>query len=250
MPNGGKTGWPPGLLQDDCRGLSRWFANRLGARQQLSPAKPLGPFSGIKERNEMSNAAILSEYDFIAVVDTSGSMAEGVKPGGPTRWAAMQESLRGFIRDISKFDADGIDLVQLGGNCQSWQGVTEDNALSIFKDLSPRGGTPLAEALTEAFKLGGKSAKKDFVVVYTDGVPNDMDAVKRVILNQANSQATDDALTILFVQVGDDAQATAFLKGLDDNLKGAKFDIVDAKTTAEVDAYASTADLVVAAIND
>lgn len=30
-----KTGWPPGLLQDDCRALSKWFAGRLGARQQI-----------------------------------------------------------------------------------------------------------------------------------------------------------------------------------------------------------------------
>ena len=27
-----KTGWPPGLLQDDSRELSRWFASRLDAR--------------------------------------------------------------------------------------------------------------------------------------------------------------------------------------------------------------------------
>ena len=27
------TGWPPGLLQDDDRGLSRWLANRPGARR-------------------------------------------------------------------------------------------------------------------------------------------------------------------------------------------------------------------------
>jgi hypothetical protein len=26
------TGWPPGLLQDDCSGLSRWFASRPDAR--------------------------------------------------------------------------------------------------------------------------------------------------------------------------------------------------------------------------
>lgn len=26
-----RTGWPPGLLQDDLRALSRWFAGRLGA---------------------------------------------------------------------------------------------------------------------------------------------------------------------------------------------------------------------------
>lgn len=33
--NGGKTGWPPGLLQDDCKGLSRWFASRPDAREVL-----------------------------------------------------------------------------------------------------------------------------------------------------------------------------------------------------------------------
>ena len=30
-----KTGWPPGLLQDDDRGLSRWLASRPDARYQL-----------------------------------------------------------------------------------------------------------------------------------------------------------------------------------------------------------------------
>jgi len=195
--------------------------------------------------------AKLSEYDFVVVADTSGSMAEPVKAGSTiTRWVAMQESLRTLIRDVSKIDEDGIGLVQLGGSCQSWDNVTEANALNIFKDLSPRGGTPLAEALTAAFKLAGKSAKKDMIVVYTDGVPNDPEAVKKVIVAQANMQASDDALTILIVQVGDDAEATKFLKGLDDNLKGAKFDIVDAKTVEEADAFASTAELIVAAIND
>jgi hypothetical protein len=27
-----KTGWPPGLLQDDCRKLHKWFASRPDAR--------------------------------------------------------------------------------------------------------------------------------------------------------------------------------------------------------------------------
>jgi hypothetical protein len=30
-----KTGWPPGLLQDDDRGLSRWLSSRPDARYQL-----------------------------------------------------------------------------------------------------------------------------------------------------------------------------------------------------------------------
>ena len=45
LDNGGKTGWPPGLLQDDCRGLSKWLASRPDARQRLREAlaEPDGP---------------------------------------------------------------------------------------------------------------------------------------------------------------------------------------------------------------
>lgn len=31
--NGGRTGWPPGLLQDDCTGLSKWLASKPDARE-------------------------------------------------------------------------------------------------------------------------------------------------------------------------------------------------------------------------
>ena len=27
-----KTGWPAGLMQDDCKKLSQWFASRVDAR--------------------------------------------------------------------------------------------------------------------------------------------------------------------------------------------------------------------------
>ena len=30
---GGKTGWPPGLLQDDDKRLSKWFASKPDARE-------------------------------------------------------------------------------------------------------------------------------------------------------------------------------------------------------------------------
>jgi hypothetical protein len=33
-----KTGWPPGMLQDDCRALSRWLASRIDSRQQAREA--------------------------------------------------------------------------------------------------------------------------------------------------------------------------------------------------------------------
>lgn len=198
-----------------------------------------------------ANVAKLGEFDFICVVDASGSMDDTVKAGSTrTRWQAVQESAEQFARDVGKFDSDGIDVVIFGGsNVTSHTGVTADKVKEVFATRSPRGSTPLAQALTEALKLAGKSDKKDFIVVFTDGVPDSREAAAEVIINAANSQETDDALTILFVQVGDDRSATAYLQELDDNLKGAKFDIVDAKTVDEVDAFPGTTDLILAAID-
>lgn len=195
-------------------------------------------------------AAALTEYDFIVVADASGSMeTEDVK--GRSRWAAMQETAEQFTRDLAKLDSDGIGLVIFNGQgIEAHDGVTADKLKDVFASKRPRSSTPLAEALTEALKLAGKSDKKDFIIVFTDGVPDDKAAAAKVIIDAANRQDTDDALTILFVQVGHDAAATAYLRELDDDLKGAKFGIVDAKTVADAEAFATTTDLVLAAIAD
>lgn len=36
--NGGMTGWPPGLLQDDCKGLSKWLSKQPDARRRVREA--------------------------------------------------------------------------------------------------------------------------------------------------------------------------------------------------------------------
>lgn len=37
-PTPPKTGWPPGMLQDDDRKLSRWLSNTPGARRLVREA--------------------------------------------------------------------------------------------------------------------------------------------------------------------------------------------------------------------
>lgn len=196
--------------------------------------------------------AKLTEYDFIAVVDASGSMTtEDVK--GRSRWDSVQETLGMFCRDTNKLDSDGIGLVIFNGvDIKAHDGVTPDKLDAAFAGMRPVSSTPLYEALQQALKLAGKSDKKDFITVFTDGVPDNKDAVKKLIIDTANQQENDDDLTILFVQVGSDSAATAWLKSLDDDLKaqGAQHDIVDVKTVAEAEAFGSTAELIVAAIND
>ena len=163
----------------------------------------------------------------------------------------MQETVGAFARDLNKIDSDGLGLVIFSGqSIDSFDGVTPAKLEEIFKTRSPRSSTPLAEGLQAALNLAGKSEKKDFIIVFTDGVPDDKAAAAKVIIDASHKQETDDALTILFVQVGHDTAATTFLRQLDDELTTAKFDIVDAKTIEEAEKFASTADLVIAAIDD
>lgn len=198
-------------------------------------------------------AAKLSEFDFVIVLDASGSMAEPNKsgnPSGPTRWAAAQESIISLAREIGQIDADGIDVVVFNGaGVKSFTGVTADKVKEVFASSRTTSSTPLDAALVEALKLAGKSDKKDFVIVLTDGVPDDRAAAAKVLVDASNSLSADNELTFLFIQVGDDSGATQYLQGLDDNLTGAKFDIVDVKTVAEVDQFATVTDLLLAAID-
>lgn len=196
-------------------------------------------------------ATLLSEFNFVIAVDASGSMGETDMPGGRSRWDYMQESLTAFARDMATIDSNGLDLVVFGGsNVQTFTGVDAAKVKDAFTQRSPRGSTPLAEALTACLAVVGKSDKKAVVVVFTDGVPDDRQAAARVITQAANKLETDDQLNFLFVQVGHDRSATAYLKSLDDDLRGVKFDIVDAKTMDEAEAFATTVDLICSAIKD
>lgn len=194
---------------------------------------------------------LLTEYDFIICLDKSGSMGEEDMPGGKSRWDYMQETVVQFARDLGKIDSDGLGVVMFGGSTIIKEdGVTVDRIKEIFASNRPGGGTPLAGALSAALELAGKSDKKDFIIIFTDGVPDDRASAAKVIIDASHKQDTDDALTILFVQVGKDAAATKYLQDLDDNLKDAKFDIVDAKTMAEAEKFPSVAALVEHAITD
>ena len=185
-----------------------------------------------------TNLALLSEYDFIVAIDASGSMGETDMPGGRSRWAYMQETATAFARDLQSIDADGIDVVLFGGaNIDTFTGVTVDKVKDVFATRSPRGSTPLAEALTASLKLAGKSDKKDFVIVFTDGVPDDKNAAAKVIVNAANALSADDELTFLFVQVGNDPAAGAYLKKLDDDLTGRDFLCGDRPMMADILLY-------------
>lgn len=81
-------------------------------------------------------------------------------------------------------------------------------------------------------KLGGET-----IIVVTDGQPDPPQAVIKTIIDTTHKIDRDEELAILLIQIGNDAEATKFLKTLDDDLQsaGARFDIVHTITIDEIE---------------
>jgi Mg-chelatase subunit ChlD len=194
-------------------------------------------------------AETASEYDFVIGLDASGSMASpSTRFAGKTRWQEAQETIFGLAAAIEPFDSDGIDVVVFGGGVQVFEGVTTAKVADVFATRSPRGSTPLAGALAEIVAKAATTGKNTVAIIFTDGEPDDRAAAAKVITDASNTLERDEQLTLLFVQIGNDAGAKAYLAALDDDLTG-KFDIVDALTAEEADGM-EPIDLINKAIND
>jgi Mg-chelatase subunit ChlD len=186
----------------------------------------------------------LSKYDFIIAIDKSGSMAQsGTR--GKSRWEEAQETTLALAAKAATFDADGITVIPFANTYKVYDGVTADKVAQIFTENEPNGGTDTAGVLKAIFdRYTANPAKPILVIVLTDGEPNDRDTVKSTIRAFAetlidNGEGDTDQAGILFLQIGNDVSATAFLRELDDDLD-AKFDIVDTKTTDEIESITLT----------
>ena len=195
----------------------------------------------------MTQAANITNFDYVILIDASGSMGN-TDGKAATRFERAKESVVGLVSELGAIDEDGIDVITFGGEAITHTaGVKTPADVEAAFNRRVAGGTPTAEALAKAFEVAGKSDKPDFIIVITDGEPNHRHAVKDVIVKQANSQAADADLTVLFIQIGDDPQAASFLADLDDGLN-AKFDIVDTMSQSKADSYPTLAALIEDAI--
>lgn len=184
----------------------------------------------------------LANLDIEVLVDKSGSMSKEDCKGGESRWLFGQEQVLNIARAACKVDKDGIAVTLFNNQVTTTDGVTDAKVEQVFAENTPGGGTETAAALKSrldayfARKAGG-STKNCALLVYTDGEPNDKQAVVNVIVEATKKMDRDEELAIQFIQVGSDSGAAAFLKYLDDNLgaQGAKFDIVNTATVEETE---------------
>ncbi|MFM7405174.1 MAG: vWA domain-containing protein [Cuspidothrix sp.] len=201
---------------------------------------------------------MLENRDYTLIIDKSGSMATPDQKGGRTRWFTAQESTLALASKCEQFDPDGITIYLFSGRFKRYDNVTSAKVSQIFMENDPSGSTDLANVLKHAIddylqrKVSGTAKPNgETILVVTDGEPDDRKAVMKVIIEASRRLDRDEELAISFIQVGNDSQATRFLKILDDELQsaGAKFDICDTITMDDMEDMSLT-EVLLNAIND
>ena len=172
--------------------------------------------------------------NFAIVLDASGSM-QG------QRWTDAQKAITFLAPEIVAKDADGVSLYVFSNTSREYHKVTsEQKVLEVFRKERPGGRTNLTGVLRNAFgdrHAGGDSRADNLtMLVITDGAPNNQQSVMDCIIAETKKMKRDGELSVSFIQVGNDQNATKFLTALDSNLmgKGAKFDIVDKLTATDL----------------
>ena len=200
----------------------------------------------------------MSDRDYTLIIDKSGSMSTPDQVGGRTRWEIAQESTIALARKCEQFDPDGITVYVFSGKFKRYDDVTTAKVSQIFQENDPAGTTNLAGVLQDALNnyfqrkaAGNTKPNGETILVITDGEPDDRKAVFEVIIQATRQMEKDEELGISMIQVGADAQATKFLKALDDQLQGvgAKFDICDTITLDDLEGMSLT-DVLMNAITD
>lgn len=191
-----------------------------------------------------AEGSIVEQRDYTLIIDKSGSMSSPERPGGKSRWLAVQESTLALAQKCEELDPDGITVYLFSGQFKRYDNVTSDKVMQIFAEHQPMGKTDLAGVLYDALdnyfqrkEAGQAKPNGETILIVTDGEPSDRKSVMRLIVEASQKIDRDEELGISLIQVGRDKLAMQFLKALDDQLEGAgaKFDIVDTITLEDME---------------
>lgn len=185
---------------------------------------------------------ILSDYNFIVLVDHSGSMKEQVNrvPGSQTGVSKLdwvKSNITTFANFLAGHSKSSVTLIPFNG---SFQVISLNSALSVsseVKRLDAEGGTNLGDPLDEAVHIALSSRKNQMIVVLSDGMSNLGPSLEETII-QATRVVPAGEVVASFLQIGAGG-GEAIIRNLDDNLvnKGASYDMVDAKYFSELEQY-------------
>ncbi|VEU44076.1 unnamed protein product [Pseudo-nitzschia multistriata] len=175
----------------------------------------------------------------------------------PTRWEKAVVALHGMVKQVSKVDPDGMDIVCFGGSEDKRGKISLYRKVKNIKDIEamvtsklPSGPCHMGRAmdfvLKEAFDRGFE--RPCGILVLTAGIPDDSERLEKTLQVAAEKIAAkgykESPLSVTFVHVGDDKEAEDYMQHLDKNMKSHKksrktrkvVDIVDCIKDSEIKA--------------
>lgn len=243
--------------------LQRSFAT-TSEKQETNFGKLMLPFAAVtlaSVTNPVTTATttdVLQNRDYYLLIDTSISMtANYPRTAKTSRFDFVREGTLAFADMISTLDNDGITLLTFDADYQVTDHVTQLDQVHAIFDVPPKGmSTVLAKPLRYAFKDYLQKKKQQqtqsngaYIIVVTDGEAQDGEQVKQYIAEFSCCLDHQLEVGILFLVVGDDPKALAFIETLDVGLKeqyNAKFDIV---ATGQFTSIHSINETLLAALN-
>lgn len=168
---------------------------------------------------------LLRGYDTVFLVDDSSSMYGN-------RWARTSQALAKIASIAVTYDKDGVDIRFFNNYLEDEERLhldTSQKVMDLFHKVTPDGPTPTARILEEELSNykyeyeKNRNRKGLNLIVLTDGEPDEDEDVEGVIVEFAKTLKKIGAppfkVGVQFVQIGGDAAASKFLKGLDDDLQ-------------------------------
>jgi hypothetical protein len=246
-----------------------------------SPPPTAGYRPSFSATLSQQDLAILGTRDVVVLIDKSGSMNEldcpvprgggramgminmfataaGIDRSMPagviSRWDWAGSQLMSLAGATSGVLPRGIRTVFFDGNTTVYDNVRVQQIPQLFSRQRPEGTTDVTGALREQFndyfrrKDHNPQTRPLAIAVVTDGLPNNMNSLKSVLVNASKQVSRPDEIVVTFLQVGRERQGFELLTELDDGLyaRGARFDIVDSKVFPEVARFGLARALVLA----
>jgi len=173
----------------------------------------------------------------------------------PTRWEKAVMGLHGMVKQVSKVDPDGLDIICFGGSDENSKSSTSKSSkISVYRNVKnakdvekmvtsklPSGPCNMGKAmdyvLKDAFDKGFKK-RPCGILVLTAGCPDDSERLERSLQEASEKIARDKKykklkeppLSVTFVHVGDDPKAEDYMQHLANDIQSTK----KSKKTGEV----------------
>jgi hypothetical protein len=199
------------------------------------------PLLDVKQK-EAEKDKKLSSIDIELIIDISGSMDDPDGTGNMSKFEWCHQQVRALAQRLAPYQ-NTMTITTFNRSFETMERCSPEKVENIYATTHPIGGTdlvdPLDARLNAAYMKQAATRHTALIAVITDGLPNiprDPTVVNRALIDFSHRLTGPEQVIVTFLQIGDTFNGRDFCIDLDDNLvsEGAKYDIVDTKTFAEL----------------